>query len=80
MMIALRGSQTERRSMNRTRYVVSTMKRPVRGKSAAIRLTVSLTSAAPPPTDTRTPAGGARALVGSRRSRTRALASSRLGP
>ena len=45
-----------------------------------MRLTVSLTSAAPPPTRTCTPAGGASAPFGSRRSRTRARASSRFGP
>ena len=80
MTRALSGRITERRSRNRTRYVVITMNRPVRGKSAPTRPTTSATSAAPPPTRTVMPGGGARAPLAARRSVTSERPSSRFGP
>ncbi len=55
------------------------MNRAVRGKSARTRSTTSATSAAPPPTRTVTPAGGASGPPGVRRAVTSALPSSRFG-
>src|SRR6185295_18567396 len=80
MISAFAGRTTDRRSRNSTRYVDTTMKTAVRGKSAATRETTSVTSAAPPPTRTLIPGGGASGPVGLRRSATSDRPSSRFGP
>src|SRR3972149_4171298 len=49
MTSALSGRTTERSSTNSTRYVVTRMNSPVRGKSWPMRSTTSFPSAPPPP-------------------------------